>query len=160
MTRQPPDAEDVTQEAFLSVWRRADMFDPRYGSLQGWLLRIVRNRAIDIHRQSSVRDKRLVGNGEEAFARAAASGDALTKVTESELRDQLADSLRHLPPEQARVIALAHVAGMTHTEIASFLELPEGTVKGRLRLGLMKMRRSLTAEPRGAHPAEDEVAQT
>ena len=137
-------AEDVVQEAFLSLWRSGARYDRARGSVRTWVLGIVHNRAIDSLRRSTVHDKRRVSDEgiEERF-----EAPERTEV-EAARRDE-ARSVRsiidELPEEQGRVIQLAYYGGFTHTEIAEMLETPIGTVKGRMRLGLEKMRARLQA---------------
>jgi RNA polymerase sigma-70 factor, ECF subfamily len=131
-------AEEVVQEAFLSVWRGRRNFDPSRGSLRGWVLGIVRNRAIDVLRQNVAQvavdsNDRVVQDLLEAPDRTDHEVGRLERARELRL------ALGGLPPEQSRVIALAYYGGYTHTEIATMLDTPIGTVKGRLRLGLRKM---------------------
>lgn len=132
-------AEDVTQEAFLAVWRGGGRYDQTRGSVRTWVLGIVHNRAIDALRRSEVRSRRQTGD--EGLA------DRLEapERTEAEAaRRQEAASLRglieQLPDEQSRVIELAYFGGFTSTEIARMLDAPLGTVKGRMRLALQKLR--------------------
>jgi len=135
-------AEDVIQEAFLALWRSGARYDRARGSVRTWILGIVHNRAIDALRRNTVHDRRRASDeGIEERFEAAERTDV-----EAARRDE-AQSLRavieELPPEQGRVIQLAYFGGFTHREIAEMLETPIGTVKGRMRLGLEKMRESL-----------------
>ena len=132
-------AEDVVQDAFLSVWRAGARYDPNRGSVRTWVLGIVHNRAIDALRRATVHDSRRASDEgiEERFAatdrtdvEAVRRGDAV----------QVRNALEVLPPDQLRVIELAYFGGFTHSEIAEMLETPLGTVKGRMRLGLEKLR--------------------
>ena len=135
-------AEDVVQEAFLSLWRKSGRFDQQRGSLRTFILGVVRNRAIDSFRARSSREHRDVTD-EGLAERIAAPG--LTDV-EAGRREQAASvraALLELPEEQRRVIELAYFGGFTHVQIAELLALPPGTVKGRMRLGLNKLRTSL-----------------
>ena len=135
-------AEDVVQEAFLSVWRAGARYDRLRGSVRTWLLGIVHNRAIDTLRRSTVHDRRRASD--EGLAEHLEADE----WTEAEVarRDE-ARSVRAvldgLPVEQRTVIELAYFGGFTHSEIADMLEAPVGTIKGRKRLGLDKMRRGL-----------------
>jgi RNA polymerase sigma-70 factor (ECF subfamily) len=138
-------AEDIVQEAFLSIWRTGANYDRARGSVRSWVLGVVHNRSIDALRRDSARGlNRAV---EESFAENVPAAE-LTDV-EVERRDD-ADRLRHaiheLPDEQRKVIELAYFGGFSHTEIADMLSLPAGTVKGRMRLGLSKLRISLGTE--------------
>ena len=137
-------AEDVVQEALLSAWRTGGRYDRTRGSVRTWLLGIVHNRAIDALRRSLPHDRRRASDEglEERFA--ARERTELDVVRDDEARAVRA-ALDALPAEQQRVLTLAYFGGYTHTEIAELLELPVGTVKGRLRLGLEKLRRGLEA---------------
>jgi RNA polymerase sigma-70 factor (ECF subfamily) len=138
-------AEDIVQEAFLSIWRSRVRYERARGSVRTWVLGIVHHRTIDALRRNLVHERR----------RASAEGieqrhqpDELTEVEavrRQEAREVRA-ALSALPGEQARVIELAYYGGFTHTQIAEMLEMPVGTVKGRMRLGLEKMRRELAGE--------------
>jgi RNA polymerase sigma-70 factor (ECF subfamily) len=135
-------AEDVVQEAFLSAWRSGTRYDRTRGSVRGWLLSIVHNRAVDTLRRDAARDRRNVsdeGIGDRLEAPERTDLEAARRDEAHEVRA----ALGQLPDEQARVIDLAYYGGFTHTEIAAMLDLPVGTVKGRMRLGLQKLRLSL-----------------
>jgi RNA polymerase sigma-70 factor (ECF subfamily) len=132
-------AEDIVQDAFLSLWRSSSGYEPGRGSVRSWVLSVVHNRAIDAFRRQGSRDVRNVTD--EGIAERLPAPDA-TDV-EVERRDdarQVRSALEELPPDQRQVIELAYFGGFTHTQIAEMLDLPPGTVKGRMRLGLTKMR--------------------
>jgi RNA polymerase sigma-70 factor (ECF subfamily) len=135
-------AEDVTQDAFLSMWRSGARFDSARGSVRTWVLGIVHHRAIDALRRATVHDKRRAGDEgiEERFeARERTEVEAARREEAGTVRI----ALRSLPADQSQVIELAYFGGFTHTEIADMLDAPVGTVKGRMRLGLKKMRSQL-----------------
>lgn len=139
MCGSPGPAEDVTQEAFLAVWRSGGRYDAARGSVRTWLLGIVHNRAIDWLRRSGVQERRRAGDeglAERLEAHERTEVEAARRDDARSLRE-LVDAL---PEEQSRVIQLAYYGGFTHSEIARMLETPIGTVKGRMRLGLEKMR--------------------
>jgi RNA polymerase sigma-70 factor (ECF subfamily) len=140
-------AEDVVQEAFLSLWRSGARYDRTRGSVRSWLLSVVHNRAIDALRRGVVRDRHQASD-EGIAERIAAPELTETEVARREEAREVRQALGSLPEEQRHVIGLAYFGGFTHTEIAGMLELPVGTVKGRMRLGLTKMRLAL------ADPAE------
>jgi RNA polymerase sigma-70 factor, ECF subfamily len=132
-------AEDIAQEAFLSVWRSGARYDRARGSVRTWTLGIVHNRAVDALRRSGVHDRRRAsdeGIAETLQAPERTDAQALDKAVSQEIRGALGE----LPAEQRRVIELAYFGGFTHVEIASMLDTPVGTVKGRMRLGLNKLR--------------------
>jgi RNA polymerase sigma-70 factor, ECF subfamily len=135
-------AEDVVQEAFLSLWRSRARYDHNRGSVRTWLLGIVHNRAIDALRRRAVRDRGVVSE-EGIEERLVAPERTDLEFARREEARQVRDALERLPDEQSRVIELAYFGGMTHVQIASMLDTPVGTVKGRMRLGLAKMRMSL-----------------
>ena len=135
-------AEDVTQEAFLSMWRSGARYDRVRGSVRTWVLGIVHHRAIDALRRATVHDRRRAGDEgiEERFeARERTDAEAARREEAGAVRSALAT----LPPDQVQVLELAYFGGFTHTEIADLLGAPVGTVKGRMRLGLKKMRAQL-----------------
>src|SRR3954451_23292414 len=128
-------AEDVVQEAFLSLWRSGARYDRARGSVRTWVLGIVHNRAIDALRRSTVHDKRRASDEgiEERFEAGDRTDDTVLERAEAaEIRGAL-DTLR---PDQVKVLELAYFGGFTHTEISEMLDLPLGTAKGRMRLGL------------------------
>jgi RNA polymerase sigma-70 factor (ECF subfamily) len=136
-------AEDVTQEAFLSMWRSKARFDPARGSVRSWSLGIVRNRAIDALRRASGNapkldlDDDLVLDAQRSPQ--LTDAEAIRRDTARHVRGALGE----LPREQSQVIELAYFGGFSHSEIANMLGEPLGTVKGRMRLGLQKVRASL-----------------
>jgi RNA polymerase sigma-70 factor, ECF subfamily len=135
-------AEDVVQEAFLSLWRSRARYDRARGSVRTWVLGIVHNRAIDALRRRTVRDRGLVTE-DGIEERLVAPGRTDAEFARREEAREIRDALGQLPDEQSRVIELAYFGGMTHTQIALMLDTPVGTVKGRMRLGLAKMRMAL-----------------
>lgn len=135
-------AEDAVQEGFLSIWRSRASYRPGSGSFQGWSMRIIRNRAIDSVRNDAAHPRPADGERAEFGTGAATDAPADQLIARSE-SDALRLALSQLPPAQAEVIALAFFGELTHTEIADQLALPAGTVKGRMRLGLAKLRTQL-----------------
>jgi RNA polymerase sigma-70 factor, ECF subfamily len=140
-------AEDVVQEAFLSLWRSGARYDPTRGSVRSWVLAVVHHRAIDALRRGLIRDARTAAEGGFAEAIAASESTEAEVVRREEARN-VRTALHDLPSEQRKVIELAYFGGFTHVQIAEMLELPVGTVKGRMRLGLTKMRFAL-GDPAG-----------
>lgn len=140
-----PRAEDVVQEAFLSLWRSGDRYDRSRGSVRSWILNVVHNRAVDAFRREATRG--ALQASDDGLAERLPSGE-LTE-TEAERHDDAArvrGALKELPEEQRKVIELSYFGGFSHHEIAEILSLPPGTVKGRMRLGLNKLRVSLDLE--------------
>jgi len=136
-------AEDVTQEAFLSVWRSGARFDAARGSVRSWTLSIVRNRAIDsLRRQAGSAPK--LDFDDDATLEARPSSDLTdAEAIRRETSRRVRGALQELPREQSEVIGLAYFGGFSHSEIAEMLGMPLGTVKGRMRLGLEKIRLTL-----------------
>jgi RNA polymerase sigma-70 factor, ECF subfamily len=135
-------AEDVTQDAFLSLWRSGARYDRARGSVRTWVLGIVHHRAIDALRRATVHDRRRASDEgiEERFeARDRTDVEAARREEAGTVRGALSS----LPADQSQVIELAYFGGFTHTEIADMLDAPVGTVKGRMRLGLKKMKAQL-----------------
>jgi RNA polymerase sigma-70 factor (ECF subfamily) len=143
MLADPGAAEDVVQEAFLSVWRQAGRFDLAKGTARGWLMSIVRNRAVD-----RIRRRRSRGGGhdrglDDINAEESWLPDVWAEVSVSLDRETITAALAELPESQRQVIDLAYYGGLTHVEIAQRLEVPLGTVKGRIRIGLKRLRDQL-----------------
>src|ERR1041384_6959489 len=122
-------AEDVTQEAFLSLWRSGARYDRTRGSVRTWVLGIVHNRAIDALRRSMVHDRRRASDEgiEERFE---ARERTEVEVARNDEAREVHAALRALPAEQCKVIELAYFGGFSQSEIAEMLETPIGTVKG------------------------------
>jgi RNA polymerase sigma-70 factor, ECF subfamily len=137
---EPGAAEDVTQEAFISVWRSGARYDRARGSVRSWMLSIVRNRAIDSLRAGAGKAPKLTFDDDAALAQRPADElteeEAMAHETASEVRG----ALGQLPGDQSKVIELAYYGGFSQSEIAEMLGVPLGTVKGRMRLGLEKIR--------------------
>jgi RNA polymerase sigma-70 factor, ECF subfamily len=135
-------AEDISQEAFLSIWRSRARYQAERGSVRTWVLGIVHHRAIDALRRNLVHEKRrssAEGIEERFEAKETTPGEAARREEARSVRSALAE----LPDEQTRVVELAYFGGFSHSQIADMLEMPIGTVKGRMRLGLDKLRTSL-----------------
>ena len=134
-------AQDAVQEAFLSLWKGRTSYRSQQGTVAAWLLTGARYRAIDLARR----------NGRHASHRADADhldefpalDDVSEEVIQRDGADRLQASLARLPDNQREVITLAYYGQLSHTEIADHLNLPAGTVKGRMRLGLQKLRASI-----------------
>src|ERR1044072_3180344 len=132
-------AEEVTQEAFIALWRSADRYRPHLGSVGVWLSSIVRNRAIDAWRRAAVRPMEvpvLADGPGQLHTAIAADAPAPERAVVLSL-------LAELPAPQKEAVFLAYFGGMTHDEIAVWSEAPLGTVKGRIRMGLQKLRDGL-----------------
>jgi RNA polymerase sigma-70 factor (ECF subfamily) len=134
------------QDAFLSLWRGRDRYDAARGQLRTWLLGIVHNSAIDGLRRSGVHEQRRA-TAEGIEDRLEAPDRTDEEVAQREEATEVRGALCKLPEEQREVIELAYFDGLTHMQIAARLEQPVGTVKGRMRLGLLKLRAQLSEEP-------------
>jgi RNA polymerase sigma-70 factor (ECF subfamily) len=133
-------AEDVTQEAFVSIWRSGARYDRARGSVRSWMLGIVRNRAIDLLRSRSSRAPKLGFDDEAVLEQRPADEFTDTEALRRETAREVRGALDELPGEQSKVIELAYFGGFSQSEIATMVGVPLGTVKGRMRLGLEKIR--------------------
>jgi RNA polymerase sigma-70 factor (ECF subfamily) len=137
-------AEDLVQEVFLKIWRAARSYRSERGSVRTWILSIVRNRSIDQLRSHASR--RRTQDKLEASAPRSQPSEAFAETWRNSRRDQVREALEALPPEQSKILDLAYFSDCTHVEIAGLLNIPLGTVKGRMRLGIEKMRGLLLME--------------
>ena len=131
-------AEDLAQDAFLKVWRSASSYRAERGSVRTWILSIVHNRGIDQIRSHASR--RRTQDKIEASTPRSQPSEAFAQTWRNSQRDQVREALDTLQPEQLKILELAYFSGCTHVEISELLRLPLGTVKGRMRLGLKKIR--------------------
>jgi RNA polymerase sigma-70 factor (ECF subfamily) len=131
-------AEDIAQEAFIKVWHSAESYRAERGSVRTWILSIVHNRGIDQLRSTASR--RRTQEKVEASAPVSQPSEAFAETWRNSQREQVREALGTLPQEQLKILELAYFSGYTHVEIAELLGLPLGTVKGRMRLGLKKVR--------------------
>lgn len=139
----PEAAEEVVQDAFHSVWRRARDYDASKGAVRTWLLAIARNAAIDWRRTRGKRSERERPL-EEIAERADPTAEVL--VERAVRNERVRAALRSLPAEQREVLVLAYYLGYTQEEIARRTNAPVGTVKGRARLAMLKLRDALAEE--------------
>jgi RNA polymerase sigma-70 factor (ECF subfamily) len=142
-------AEDAVQEAFLRVWRRADRYDAERGGVRAWFLRLVRNVAIDHLRSRGARD-RAETRGAADPAEVAAPERPDDVAAHRERVQRLRAALEGLPLEQRRAIEIAYFEGLSHSEIAAREGTPLGTVKTRIREGVLRLRAGLVREVRHA----------
>jgi RNA polymerase sigma-70 factor (ECF subfamily) len=131
-------AEDLVQDAFLKLWRSATSYRPERGSVRTWLLSIVSNCSIDQLR--SYRSRRRTQDRLEASAPRSQPSEAFAETWRNSQRDQVREAMNTLPPEQRKVLKLVYFSGYTHVQVSELLNVPLGTMKGRMRLGLKKMR--------------------
>ena len=129
-------AEEVVQEVFLAAWRTQHQYDASRGTSHAWILAMVRNRSIDMLRSRRRRPVQPLAEGVDPPDTLDVPAEAVSNVDAAAARV----ALNALPPEQKQVIELAYFGGLSHTEIATQLAAPIGTVKGRIRLGLDRLR--------------------
>ena len=138
------EAEEVIQDVFSHLWRKPESFTPEKGKFSSWLLVITRNRSIDRYRSRKRRLDR--GESEEKLVQKpdTSSLDGADGATQSDERSHLRNAFKELPEDQRRVLELSYFKGLNHQEISELLELSLGTVKSRIRLGIEKLRNSLS----------------
>jgi RNA polymerase sigma-70 factor (ECF subfamily) len=132
-------AEDVVQDAFLAAWRGATTYRKDRGSVRNWLLSIIHHRAVDVLRRRTAFRPASLEDAERHESEADTFGEADRNVRGAAVRQALAD----LPDAQRTTIELAYYGGYTQSELAELMGVPLGTVKGRMRIGLQKLRRAL-----------------
>lgn len=138
VVRDPAQAEEVTQEAYLDVWRTAGRFDPERGSAQAWILTIVHRKAVDRVRAASASTRRDTAYHHTSQP---VDHDATAEAAQASLdARRVRAALAELTPTQRQAVELAYLGGYTHTEVAAMLQLPLGTAKTRIRDGLIRLR--------------------
>jgi len=137
-------AEDTVQEAFLRVWRRADRYEADRGAPRPWLLRLVRNVAIDHLRSRGARARAEQRGGVHEHEHLPAQERPEDLLLQKERRDVVRAALEALPAEQRRMIEIAYFEGLTHAQIAEREQTPLGTVKTRIRDGVLRLRAGFT----------------
>ena len=141
VVRNPTQAEEVAQEAYLEIWRTAARFDPDRGSPLAWMMTIAHRRAVD-----RVRSAEAAGRREELYEQRTRviEHDSTAEAAHSELEARrVRAALDDLTPNQREAVSLAYLGGYTHTEVAAMLALPVGTAKTRIRDGLIRLRDNL-----------------
>jgi len=137
-------AEDLLQDAFLAVWRRATTYSPQSGAARSWLISIMHHRTIDylrrVRRRSTIQEAPLE---ELELNEGIAHPDAWDAAWQSVKSSRVRAALMQIPTEQRLVIELAYFQGWTHTEIAQGTQIPLGTIKARMRLGLLHLKHVL-----------------
>ena len=131
-------AEDLVQDVFLRLWRSTSSYRADRGSVRTWILTIVHNRGVDQLR--SLSSRRRTQDKVEASAETSQPSEAFTETWRNSQKDEVREALKTLPPEQLKILEMAYFSGYTHVEIAQMMDLPLGTVKGRMRLGLKKIK--------------------
>lgn len=144
---EPEAAEDVVHDAFISAWRGAASFKSERGNVRGWLLSIAHHRAVDVLRRKTTFRPAPLEAAEHRPAEDDTAAEGIRNVEHASVRA----ALEALPPAQRRTIELAYFGGYTHVELAELMGVPLGTVKGRVRIGLQKLRRALELQ----HSAEE-----
>jgi len=138
------EAEEVLQEVFIQVWTKIETYKPELGTPLAWLVRIARNRAIDRLRSNSVRDRVAMDGGPSEPP----VDDVEAQLSRIEAQRAVLHALGALPRDQRELIEHAFFLGLTHVELAERFKLPLGTVKTRVRTGLMSLKRDLAAVAR------------
>ena len=137
-------AQNLTQETFLAIWRHASAYTPQAGAVRNWLISILRHRTIDylraLRRRSCLQEVSWEQVKEEEHP---LLPDAWDEAWRSILASQVRTALMQIPLEQREVIALAYFQGWTQSEIAQEYSIPLGTVKARMRLGLLHLKQAL-----------------
>jgi len=141
--RDTADAEEVTLDVYSQVWRSAAVYSSQRGSVVAWLLTLARSRAIDRLRSRATRQKREepIDESPQGFHTTDSSPEQSASATQT--RQRIQQALDRLPPDQREAVELAYFSGMSHSELAGHLSQPLGTVKTRIRMGMMKLREEL-----------------
>jgi RNA polymerase sigma-70 factor (ECF subfamily) len=150
MVRNTSDAEDVLTEVFWEIWSKAERFNPERGSFRTYIMRLARSRAID-HLRVRCRREAVIPPLDTDLETSIRTSDCATEdgkgpldeVVSREHRNGLARALRDLDEPTRKVVELSYFDGLTHTEIAELLRTPLGTVKSRIRQGVMRLRESI-----------------
>jgi RNA polymerase sigma-70 factor (ECF subfamily) len=141
VVRDPAQAEEVTQESFLEIWRTASRFDPQRGSAMSWLLTITHRKAVDRVRSAEASTRRDTTYHQQNQP---ADHDSTTEAAQASLEaHRVRGALATLTAVQREAVGLAYFGGYTHTEVATMLDLPVGTAKTRIRDGLIRLRDAL-----------------
>jgi RNA polymerase sigma-70 factor (ECF subfamily) len=138
-------AEDVVQDVFMQLWLRPGSFDPARGSLTSYVTMLARSRAVDRWRTRSARESAVERSADEVRVHRVEAESAAEPVIRRERSSKLLGALEDLPADQRDAVLLAYGRGLTAQEIASATNIPLGTAKSRVRLGLRKARESLQA---------------
>ncbi len=141
------EAPDIVHDAFLQLWRKAGDYEPARGSVFAWAATLVRNRAIDRVRTRKRRTEILHGSAAEILPAAVGDSDAADRLGLAEQAGAVRAALAALAPEQRTALELAYFGGLTQQEISARLNEPLGTIKARIRRGLLRLRETLPARP-------------
>lgn len=141
------EAEEITLDVFTSVWEKAHTYQPELAKVNTWLTRMARNRAIDVLRRENVRPMKYSVSWANVSPEPAASDQSPELITQQEDdKHRVRQAIASLPDTQKEVLALAYFKGYSHSDIAKALDIPLGTVKGRIRSGMQKLRTILQNE--------------
>jgi RNA polymerase sigma-70 factor (ECF subfamily) len=143
---RPEDAEEVLLDVYMKAWKYATRYTDKRGSVQAWLMIMARNAAIDRIRQKRAQPRTLAFEPESTPEPESTDASPEEQTAERERRRRVQLVLNELPPEQREVVELAFFGGLTHAELAERLREPLGTIKSRIRMGLMRLR-GLIEEP-------------
>jgi len=138
--REPEVAEDVTQDVFLALWQGAARFDPRRGTLEAWILTLAHHKSVDALRRRKVRQVEPLSDA------VAGPDDPVEEAVRALQSAKVREALASLSAAQREVLTLAYYGGLTQQDIARLLALPLGTVKARMRDGLLRLRALLRGE--------------
>jgi RNA polymerase sigma-70 factor, ECF subfamily len=152
LLRNKADAEDLVQDTFLKVWRTGSPFDPRRGSLDGWMLLTARSLAIDLLRRRSLETRKLAS--EPSVSDVSDEPGPEWHAEHRDLIQSVLMAIDRLPPRQRSAVALAYLGERSSTQVAELQGIPPGTVKSRIRAGMATLRRTLVEVGLG-HPTTD-----
>ncbi|MCI4644507.1 MAG: sigma-70 family RNA polymerase sigma factor [Hyphomonadaceae bacterium] len=139
----PAEAEELAQEVMITLWRKADQYDPAKASVSTWIFRIARNRRIDAHR----RTRRPELDPDEPMLRPPEPEQPDITLDRVQMEERVRAQMETLPPEQLELLRAAFYQGLSHSEIAKAFNLPLGTVKSRIRLAFSRLRGQIEEEP-------------
>ena len=143
---RPEDAEEVLLDVYMKAWKYAARYSDTRGSVQAWLMIMARNAAIDRIRQKRAQPRMQSFEPETTPEPESTEASPEEQTADRERRRRVQSVLRELPPEQREVVELAFFGGLTHAELAERLREPLGTIKSRIRMGLLRLR-GLIEEP-------------
>ena len=144
MLKQPPLAEEATQDVFLNIWLKASSFNAERGQARSWIMSVAHHRVVDVIRSRRRTYSMTDPEGYETLERIPAGGASVESQVEQNLdRERIERALSTLPESQREVIVLAYFEGYSQSEMAEFLSLPLGTIKTRVRLAMQKLRSAL-----------------
>ena len=143
ITNDADEAQDIVQDVFLQMWRKASTYDTAVGTVFAWAATLTRNRAIDCIRRRKRRAELLAASGPDLQPSAMGHHDAADALWVAEKAGAVRSALTQLAPDQKAAIELAFFSGLTQQQIAAQLKEPLGTIKARIRRGLLKLRESL-----------------